>query len=140
MLNTVAMADDYFSTNYYGAAQWIAVPEDAKDMLIATAEEDIAMALSCELDPSIAIHTEKPYTCIQKAIFEWALYLYANKSKLLKRLNSTSTGISSVEVDGIGKETYTGKGKTGDWYTDCIWNSRAGQFLSMIQREVRIIR
>ena len=140
MLNSVTMADDYFSTNYFGAAQWISVPQADKAMLIETAENDISVALSCDLDPTVVVHQEKPYTCVQKAIFEWALYLHNNKEKLRKRMNSASTGLASIEVDGVGKETYTGSGKTGSWYTDCIWSSRAGQFLSLVQREVRIIR
>lgn len=140
MLNTVAMADEYFSTNYFGAAKWIAIPQDEKPLLIETAENDVSMALSCDLDPSVVIRTESPYTCVQKAIFEWALYLHSNKAKLLKKLNSTSSGIASIEVDGVGKETYTNSVRTGSWYTDCIWSSRAGQFLALVDRDVRIVR
>jgi hypothetical protein len=140
MLNTVAMADDYFSTNYFGAASWIGITQTEKELLIETAENDVSMALSCDLDPDVVIHTEKPYTPVQMAIFEWALYLHNNKTKIVKKLNSTSSGLASIEVDGVGKETYTGKGQTGSWYLDCLWSSRAGQFLSLIKRDVRIIR
>lgn len=140
MLNTVAMADDYFSTNYFGAAAWISIPQSEKELLIETAENDVSMALSCDLDPAVVIHTEKPYTPVQMAVFEWALYLYNNKTKIAKKLNSTSAGLASIEVDGVGKETYSGKGLTGSWYLDWLWASRAGQFLLMIERDVRIIR
>ena len=31
MLNTVAMADDYFSTNYFGADTWSAISVEEKN-------------------------------------------------------------------------------------------------------------
>lgn len=139
MLNTVAMADDYFSDNYFGADAWAALMVKQKEMLIGTAEIDISMALRSELDPAVVIHTERPYTPVQMAVFEWALYLHKNKEKIAKKMNSTNAGLASIEVDGVGKETYaTSKGTS--WYMNCLWSSRAGQFLSMIERDVRIIR
>jgi hypothetical protein len=133
------MADDYFSHNFYGSDVWETIPVEKKEMLIETAENDISMALKSPIDSEAAFHSEKPYTCVQMAVFEWALYLHNNKAKLLKKLNSTTAGLASVEVDGIGKETYTSTGTTS-WYFDCLFRSRAGQFLSLIHRDVRIIR
>lgn len=139
MLNTIAMADDYFSDSYFGADVWSKLTEDQKSVLIATAEIDVSMALGSPLDPTVVIHTEKPYTPVQMAVFEWCLYLHLNKAKLVKKLNSTTTGLASVEVEGVGRETYHTTGNRS-WYYDCLWKSRAGQFLSLIERDVRIIR
>lgn len=139
MLNTITMADDYFSTNYFGAEAWAKLTAEQKTMLITTAETDVSTALRSELDPAV-VHTEKPYTPVQMAIFEWALFLHTNKARLAKKLNSTSVGVASVEVDGVGKETYTNTSKGRTWYLDCLWGSRAGQFLALVERDVRIIR
>ena len=140
MFNTVAMADDYFSTNYFGADTWSAISAEEKEQLIAHAENDVSVALRSELDPDLVIHTEKPYTPVQMAVFEWALYIYNNKAKLAKKLNSTNAGLASIEVDGVGKETYSTSRGFGDAYFNCLWGSRAGQYLSLIERDVRIIR
>jgi hypothetical protein len=140
MLNTVAMADDYFSTNYYGAEAWASLSETQKEMLIETAEIDVSMALNSDLDPDLVVHTEKPYTPVQMAVFEWALYIHTNKAKLAKKLNSTNTGLASIEVDGVGKETYSTSHSHGSAYLNCLWGSRAGQFLALVERDVRIIR
>lgn len=139
MLNTVEMADDYFSTNYFGSEAWAKLTTEQKIQLISTAEIDVAAALKSELDPAMVISAGQPYTYVQMAMFEWALYLHTNKAKLLKKLNSTNAGLASVEVDGVGKETYSST-KGSSWYISCLWASRAGQFLSMIERDVRIIR
>lgn len=139
MLNTVEMADTYFATNYFNRDKWKALSTEDKAMLIESAEIDVSMALRCELDPSWAIRTEKPFTPVQMAVFEWAIYLYINKDKLQRRLNSTRREVESVEVEGVGKEVYANAGDNY-WYLDCLWSSRAGQFLSMIDRDVRIVR
>ena len=141
MLNTVAMADDYFSDNFFGYEYWSALTDQQKQVLIATAEIDIAVALRSELDPAVVVHTEKPYTPVQMAVFEWALYLHKNKDRLAKKLHSTTAGLASIEVDGVGKETYATSSGHGDTqYMRCLWGSRAGQFLSLIEQDVRIIR
>lgn len=141
MLNTLTMADDYFSTNFFGSEAWAALTDPQKQVLIETAEIDVSMALRSELDPAVVIHTQKPYTSVQMAVFEWALYLHINKARLAKKMNSTNAGLTSIEVDGVGKETYSTTSGNGDsQYMRCLWNSRAGQFLSMIQQDVRIIR
>lgn len=134
------MADDYFSTNYFGADTWLAIPVQEKERLIAHAENDISVALRSELDPTVVIHTEKPYTPVQMAVFEWALYIYNNKAKLAKKLNSTSAGLASIEVDGIGKETYATATGHSDAYLNCLFGSSAGRYLALIERDVRIIR
>ena len=140
MLNTITMADDYFSTNYFGREAWDALSIEQKTILIEQAELDVSVALNSGLDPAMVIRMEKPYTPVQMAIFEWALYLHTNKEKLRKKRNSASTGLASIEVEGVGKETYSGKGHTGFSYLDCLWGSTAGQFLSLIDRSGRIIR
>lgn len=141
MLNTVDMADDYFSTNYFGAEEWAALTVQEKQMLIEWAENDVTMALRSDLDPSVVIRMEKPYTLVQKAIFEWALYIHRNKSKLIRKMNNTSAGVISVEVDGVGKETYATTKRFGDTqYMSCFWDSRAGQLLSLIDQDIRIVR
>ena len=58
MINTVAMADDYFSDNYFGADAWSALTVKQKEMLIGTAEIDISMALRSELDPAVVIRKD----------------------------------------------------------------------------------
>lgn len=141
MLNTVAMADDYFSTNFFGADKWSSIDNSTKELLIETAEIDVSTALRCELDPEWAIALEKPYTPVQMAVFEWALHLHTNKNQITRRMAGKSLGVESVEVEGIGKETYgAGASANMGWYYSMMMNSRAGQFLNMIQRDVRIIR
>ena len=140
MFNTIAMADDYFSTNYFGAETWATLSMEQKTMLIEQAELDVSVALNSDLDPAVVVRTEKPYTPVQMAVFEWALYLHTNKDKLRKKRNSTNAGLTSIEVEGVGKETYSGRGHTGFSYLDCLWGSTAGQFLSLIDRSGRIIR
>jgi hypothetical protein len=141
MLNTVAMADDYFSTNFFGAKQWTAIDNATKEILIATAETDVSVALRCELDPEWAIAQQKPYTPIQMAVFEWALFIYTNSNRITRRMAGKGLGLESVEVDGVGKETYaTGASANMGWYYSMMMDSRAGQFLNAIQRDVRIVR
>lgn len=140
MLNTIAMADDYFSTNFFGADKWSSIDNSTKELLIETAEIDVSTALRCELDPEWAIALEKPYTPVQMAVFEWALYLHVNKNKITRLMAGKSMGVESVEVEGIGKETYNASKANTGWYYAMMLNSRAGQFLNMIQRDVRIIR
>lgn len=141
MLNTVTMADDYFRTNYFGADKWSAIEYNTKELLVATAEADVATALRCELDPSWAIAPTSPYTPVQMAIFEWALYLHDNKNQISRRMAGKGFGLESVEVEGIGKETYgSGSSARMGWYYSMMMTSRAGQFLNMIQRDVRVVR
>lgn len=140
MLNTVAMADDYFSTNFFGADAWGAISSTTKELLLETAEIDVSAALRCELEAEWAVALEKPYTPVQMAVFEWALHLHTNKTQITRRMAGKSLGVESVEVEGVGKETYgTSSANTG-WYYTMMMNSRAGQFLRLIQRDVRIIR
>jgi hypothetical protein len=75
------------------------------------------------------------------AVFEWALYLNTNKNQITRRMAGKGLGVESVEVEGVGKETYgkTSSASTG-WYYTMMMSSRAGQFLSLIERDVRIIR
>ena len=141
MLNTVDMADIYFSTNYFGAEDWAKLSSEQKTLLIETAENDVSAALGVALDPAVCVHTEPPYTPIQKAVFEWALYMHKYKATLTKLVNASMSSIASVEVEGIGKETYVNQRKSNsNAYIACLMASRAGQFLSLIQRDTRITR
>ena len=141
MLNTVAMADDYFRTNFFGADKWASIDTDTKELLLETAEMNVSTALRCSLEPEWAIAPEKPYTPIQLAIFEWALYIYTNKKKIERRMEGKGLGVESVEVEGVGKETYGASKKASfGWQYSMMMESPAGQFLRLIERDVRIIR
>ena len=140
MLNTTAMADDYFSTNYFGNEAWAGLSEETKVLVLSTAEIDVAAALRCDLDASWAVAPSAPYTNVQKAIFEWALYLQQNKSQIMRRMAGKSLGVESVEVEGVGKETYTTTSSNIGWYYSMMMNSRAGQFLRLITNDIWIVR
>lgn len=144
MLNTVEMADDYFSTNFMNRDVWNKISAEDKAILIETAENDINAALRTSNIDSNVIRQSKPYTAYQSAVFEWAVYMYTNKAKLNQITNNRIFGATSVTVDGIGRETYvsgTGNnGNSGGAIISVIKNSPAGRYLGMICQDVRIIR
>lgn len=144
MLNTVEMADDYFSTNFMNRDVWNKISAEDKAILIETAENDINAALRTSNIDSKVISQSKPYTAYQAAVFEWAVYMYTNKAKLNQITNNRIFGATSVTVDGIGRETYvsgTGNGgNNGGAIISVIKNSPAGKYLGMICQDVRIIR
>lgn len=144
MLNTVEMADDYFSTNFMNRDVWNKISAEDKAILIETAENDINAALRTSNIDSNVISQNKPYTAYQAAVFEWAVYMYTNKAKLNQITNNRIFGATSVTVDGIGRETYvsgTGNnGNSGGAIISVIKNSPAGKYLGMICQDVRIIR
>lgn len=144
MLNTVEMADDYFSTNFMNRDVWNKISAEDKAILIETAENDINAALRTSNIDSNVISQSKPYTAYQVAVFEWAVYMYTNKAKLNQITNNRIFGATSVTVDGIGRETYvsgTGNsGNNGGAIISVIKNSPAGKYLGMICQDVRIIR
>jgi hypothetical protein len=75
-----------------------------------------------------------------KLFFKLQGVLQERKEKLAKKRNNTNVGLASIEVDGVGKETYANSSGGHDAYMSCLWASPAGQFLSLIERDVRIIR
>lgn len=143
MLNTVAMADDYFSTNFMGRDEWNKVSAEDKPILLETAENDINAVLgTSNVYPDI-INQSKPYTAYQMAVFEWAVYMYTNRSKLNQITNNRIFGATSITVEGVGRETYvsgTGGNTGGGTIISVIKNSPAGKYLNMIYQDLRIIR
>lgn len=144
MNNTVEMADDYFSTNFMNKDTWMALDTTTKEILIETAENDINAVLCTQNIDSSVIRSAKPYTAYQMAVFEWAAYMNTNKSKINQITNTRVFGATSVRVDGIGEEEYaeanTLGGASTSVLTSIIKNSPAGKYISMIYRDVRIIR
>ena len=144
MINTVEMADDYFSTNFMNKDAWEALDTTTKELLIETAENDINAVLCTQNIDSNVISTTKPYTPYQMAVFEWAVYMNTNKAKLNQITNTRIFGATSIRVDGIGEEEYAeanaSVGATNGVITSIIKNSPAGKYLGMIYRDVRIIR
>ena len=144
MINTVEMADDYFSTNFMNKDAWEALDTATKELLIETAENDINAVLCTQNIDSSVISTTKPYTPYQMAVFEWAVYMTTNKARLTQLTNNRVFGATSVRVDGIGEEEYAsamaGSGTSSNVITSLILNSPAGKYLGMIYRDVRIIR
>lgn len=142
MLSTVETADDYFSINFMGKDAWAAIADEDKALVLETAENDINSYLMAIYVDSGAVKGEKPYTPYQVAIFEWALYLYQNKAKIVSMVNERVGGATTIAVDGIGRNTYAqATGSRGsDPYNATIMNSNAGRFLRMIYPDVRILR
>jgi len=142
MLSTVETANDYFSTNFMGKDAWAAIADEDKALVLETAENDINAYLMAIYVDSGAVKVEKPYTPYQVAIFEWALYLYQNKAKIVSMVNERVGGATTIAVDGIGRNTYSQATGTRepDPYTLTIMNSNAGRFLKMIYPDVRILR
>lgn len=138
MLNTVAMADDYFSTNLFGKDLWSAISSSDKELALETSENDVNAVLGTSDINEEVIFSEKPYSPYQMAVFEWACYLHTNKKQINRVVSDRMSGVSAVEVDGIGKETYGTSSRNG--YSDMIYKSHAGKFLNMIMCNSRIIR
>lgn len=141
MLNTVAEANTYFSTHFLGKSTWDAISNDDKAMLIESAENDIKAYLKTDnIDPDV-IKTEPPFTPFQKAVFEWALYMYQNKDTFLKNVADRSLGLTTIQVQGIGRETKGNvSSKYGDTYMEMLKRSGAKRYLDMIYSDIRIIR
>lgn len=140
-LNTVAMADDYFEYNYMSGDIWEAIPTTTKACLIITAERDILSYLRTFTVDEGIINEAQPYTSFQMAVFEWAVYLHSNKDLVSKNIADKSLNISTVSIDGIGRET---RGNTSskymDTYNDMIARSPAARYLAMIYKDYRIIQ
>lgn len=140
MLNTVEMADTYFSTNLFGKAKWEALTEENKALVLATAENDVNAYLKTFNVDSEVIKTESPFSVYQMAVFEWALFISQNLTKIEAFMAQKGFGITSTEVSGVGKEAYSlGSSSRPSYYTLMI-QSRAGQYLNAIPNDFRIIR
>ena len=140
---TVESADTYFSTNFLYKEAWEVTPFEDKFNALNTAEGDIYAFLRVEEDnvSPCAFAEIPPFTALQKAIFEWAMYLYKNKDMIIKTVESRAYGISTTQVEGLGRETQGNMSKRYmDAYTDIIGRSPAAKFLSTIKRDVRLVR
>lgn len=139
--STVQSADIYFSTNFMSRDAWMIIPIEDKGLVLETAESDILAYLRVEAASPCAFAEEPPFTALQKAIFEWAMYLYKNKDKIAQTVESKSYGISTVQVEGLGRETRGNLGKRYmDTYNDIIARSPAARFLSVIERTANLVR
>lgn len=141
MLNTIEMANDYFSTNFYNKTFWATISDDDKTLLLETAENDINAYLgTVEIDESV-INEVKPYTAYQLAVFEWAVFISKNKDLIESNITERAMGLNSVTVEGVGTET---KAQTSSKYDDVfrsmISKSPASKYLKMIYKDVRILR
>lgn len=140
-LNTVSMADDYFSYDYMSGDVWDKIPSNTRYRLIATAEKDIIAYLKASGVDGSVINEEAPYTPFQMAVFEWAVYMYSNKDMITRNVAEKSLNVSTIAIDGIGRET---KGSTSrkymDTYNDMIARSPAARYLAMIYQDRRVIR
>jgi len=139
--STVQSADVYFSTNFMSKDAWTVIPADDKNIVLETAESDIFAYLRVEEVSPCAFAEEPPFTVLQKAIFEWAVYLYKNKDRIAQAVESKSYGISTVQVEGLGRETRGNLGKRYmDTYNDIIARSPAARFLNALGRTVNLAR
>jgi len=142
MTITVASANEYFASNFLRKDEWGLIPEDDLESLLATAEEDIiAYLMANEVDPDSYAETA-PFTPFQKAIFEWALFLYTNKTAIRSATNKIVTGAIKIKVYEVGEEQYpeASASKRLDSYNYMISTSPAARFLRAIPKDVRIIR
>jgi len=141
MLNTVEEANTYFATHFLGKSIWNSIDSATRPILLETAERDINAYLKTDNIEIDVVKTEPPFTPYQKAVFEWALYLYQNKDTILKNVNDRSLGLTTIQVQGIGRETKGSMSyKYGDTYTEMLKRSGAKRFLDMIYADIRIIR
>jgi len=142
MTITVASANEYFTSNFLRKAEWELIPAEDIESLLATAEEDIITYLmASEVDADSYADTA-PFTPLQKAIFEWALFLYTNKTAISAVTSKIVTGASRIKVDEVGEEQYPESSsiKRLDSYNYMISTSPAARFLRAIPKDVRIIR
>lgn len=144
---TVTSADAYFSTNFFGKDSWSAISPTDKALILATAETDILTYLSVQEEvPEEAYPEEAPFSWLQCAIFEWALFIHGNKPQIAAKLQSgaVSADVSAVQVDGLGREErgrYSQKQPpTTNGYLDLIRNSPAGRYLVQAPTVVQIVR
>ncbi len=143
MLNTISMADSYFATNAFGSDVWGALTDERKTTLLTTAENDVNAYLGTT-DAAEAINATAPFTVYQMAVFEWALYIEKNQELLEAVLERSTSGVSAVEVDNIGREEYVAaqnySGASSAAYMQALKYSRAGQFLAALPKSLTITR
>lgn len=140
MLNTVEMADAYFAKNLFGKAKWEALTEGNKELVLETAENDVnAYLKTFRIDPNV-IKTVSPFSVYQMAVFEWALFLSENKDDIKNFMKQKGYGLTSTEVTGVGKEAYSIGSYRRPAYHTLMLQSRAGQYLSALQHEYKVIR
>lgn len=140
MLNTVEMADTYFSTNLFGKTKWEALTTENKELVLATAENDVNAYLKTFNVDSNVVKITSPFSVYQMAVFEWALFLSSNSTKIEKFMEQKGYGITSAEVSGVGKEAYSLGSSSRPAYHTLMVQSRAGQYLNAIPNEFRILR
>lgn len=144
---TVASADLYFSANFFGKDSWAAISASDKALLLATAETDILNYLCIQEEvPAEAYPEEAPFSWLQCAIFEWALFICSNKVQIAAKLQSgtVSSDVSAVQVDGLGREErgrYAERqSANNNSYLDLIRNSPAGRYLVKAPTVTQIVR
>ena len=112
--------------------------DERKTTLLTTAENDVNAYLGTT-DAAEAINAVAPFTVYQMAVFEWALYIEKNQELLEAVLERSTSGVSAVEVDNIGREEYVAAQNYSETPLGMSMNTIAGpkrgdnEFLGHIQ-------